>query len=80
MLKIGEFSKLSMLTVKALRFYEKQGLLVPAEVDEHSGYRLYETAQLETAALIKLLRSLDFSVEEIRLYLSGAPSQEMLIG
>ena len=79
MLKIGEFSKLSMLTVKALRFYEKQGLLVPAEVDEHSGYRLYETAQLETAALIKLLRSLDFSVDEIRLYLSGTPSQEMLI-
>ena len=33
MFKIGEFSKLSMLTVKALRFYEKQGLLIPAEVD-----------------------------------------------
>lgn len=34
MLKIGEFSKLSMLTVKALRFYEKEGLLSPARVDE----------------------------------------------
>lgn len=39
MLKIGEFSKLSMLTIKALRFYEKEGLLIPVEVDECSGYR-----------------------------------------
>lgn len=39
MFKIGEFSKLSMLTVKALRFYEKQGILIPAEVDRQSGYR-----------------------------------------
>jgi len=50
MLKIGEFSRLSMLTVKALRFYEKEGLLCPAYVDERSGYRFYEAAQLETAA------------------------------
>ena len=41
MFKIGEFSKLSMLTVKALRFYEKQGLLIPAEVDRQSGCRFY---------------------------------------
>ena len=50
MLKIGEFSKLSMLTVKALRFYEKEGLLSPARVDEWTGYRMYDTAQLRTAA------------------------------
>lgn len=52
MLKIGEFSKLSMLTVKALRFYEKEGLLIPAEVDPWSGYRYYEMEQLETAVRI----------------------------
>ena len=55
MLKISEFSKLSHLTVKALRYYEKEGLLKPASVDEWSGYRFYETSQLETAA--KILRS-----------------------
>ena len=50
MLKIGEFSKLAHLTVKALRFYEKEKLLVPAFIDEWTGYRFYETSQLEDAA------------------------------
>lgn len=50
MLKIGEFSKLSHLTVKALRFYEKKGLLIPETIDEWTGYRFYETRQLEDAA------------------------------
>lgn len=78
MLKIGEFSKLSMLTIKALRFYEKEGLLLPARVDEWTGYRFYETWQLETAAAIKALRQLDFSVEEIRAYLNGMPLSKAL--
>ena len=34
MLKIGEFSKLCQMTVKALRFYEKEGLMIPASVDD----------------------------------------------
>lgn len=71
MLKIGEFSKLSMLTIPALRFYEKEGLLIPASTDPWSGYRFYETAQLETAAKIKAFRQLGFSLEEIRGILSG---------
>lgn len=78
MFKIGEFSKLSMLTIKALRFYEKEGLLIPAYVDEWSGYRFYEASQLETAAAIKALRQLDFSVEEIKAHLSGVPIQDAL--
>ena len=78
MLKIGEFSKLSMLTVKALRFYEKEGLLNPTHVDEWTGYRFYEASQLETAATIKALRQLDFSVEEITAHLSGVPLKEAL--
>ncbi|MEL1134540.1 MerR family transcriptional regulator [Desulfitobacterium sp. THU1] len=79
MLKIGEFSKLCMLTVKALRFYEKEGLLVPTEVDEWTGYRYYETTQLETAATIKALRQLDFSVDEVKAYLEGQQIKEILV-
>ncbi len=71
MLKIGEFSKLAMLTVKTLRFYEKEGLLTPAKVDQWTGYRYYETEQLSLAAKIKQLRQLDFSVEEIKAHLQG---------
>ena len=78
MLRIGEFSKLSMLTVKALRYYEKEGLLVPSSVDERTGYRLYETAQLSDAASIKALRQLGFSIDEVRSHISGAPIRDAL--
>lgn len=78
MLKIGEFSKLSLLTVKALRFYEKEGLLVPAAVDNQSGYRFYETSQLETAAKIKAYRRLDLSIKEIKDIFSGGDIRAIL--
>lgn len=71
MLKIGEFSKLSHLTVKVLRFYEKEELLIPASTDRWTGYRFYETRQLAEAAKIKAYRQLGFSIEEIRAILSG---------
>lgn len=78
MLKISEFSKLSHLTIKALRFYEKEGLLRPACVDEWSNYRFYETAQLETAARIRSYRQLGLSIEEIKVIFGGADVKEVL--
>ena len=78
MLKIGEFSKLSLTTVKALRFYEKEGLLMPASVDEWTGYRFYETSQLETAAKIKSYRQLGLSIEEIKSIFSGEDAGRIL--
>ncbi len=79
MLKIGEFSNLSRTTVKALRFYESEGLLLPASVDEWTGYRFYETSQLETAAKIKSFRQLGFSVEEIKKVLSEEDVKKILL-
>ena len=78
MLKISEFSKLSHLTVKALRLYEKEGLLKPASVDKWSGYRFYETSQLEIAAKIKSYRQLDLSIEEIKAVFNGSDVKEIL--
>lgn len=78
MLKIGEFSKLSMLTVRTLRFYEKEGLLEPASVDEWTGYRMYETWQLQTAARIKAYRQLGLSVAQVRAILDGADARPIL--
>lgn len=78
MLKIGEFSKLSMLTVKALRFYEKEGLLIPASVDKWTGYRSYETAQLMAAAEIKAYRQLGLTIEEIKAIFGGTQPKKIL--
>jgi len=78
MLKISDFSKLSHLTVKALRFYEKEGLLKPASIDEWNNYRFYETSQLEVAAKIKSYRQLDLSIEEIKKVFAGADVKEIL--
>jgi Predicted transcriptional regulators len=77
-LKIGEFSRLSHLTVKALRFYEKGGILLPASTDEWTGYRLYETAQLEAAASVKAYRQLGLSIDEIRAIQNGADVRQIL--
>ncbi|MCI6005929.1 MAG: MerR family transcriptional regulator [Blautia sp.] len=78
MLKIGEFSKLSYLTVKALRFYEKEKLLVPALIDEWTGYRFYETSQLVAAAKIKAYRQLGLSIDEIKAICSGTDVRKIL--
>ena len=74
MYKIGEFSKITSLTIKALRYYEEQEILCPSERDKN-GYRLYNDQDYERARLIALLRGLDFSIMEIRdclLYTSDA--------
>ena len=78
MLKISEFSKLSHLTIKALKYYEKEGLLKPASIDEWNNYRFYETSQLEVAARIKSYRQLDLSIEEIKAIFNGSDVQEIL--
>jgi len=67
---IGEFGRRSNLSPKALRLYEREGLLHPVRVDEHNGYRWYAGAQLETARLIGLLRGLDMSLDDIALLLA----------
>lgn len=64
-LTIGEFSRRCLLSPKALRLYDRQGLLVPAEVDPATGYRRYRETQLETARLIARLRQLDMPLATV---------------
>jgi DNA-binding transcriptional MerR regulator len=66
LLRIGPFSRASWLSIKALRAYHEAGLLVPAEVDPHTGYRSYSAAQLADAAVIRRLRQLDVPLDAIR--------------
>lgn len=78
MLKIGEFSKLSLSTVKTLRHYEKEGLLQPVYIDQYTGYRYYETSQLITFAKILSYRQLGLSISDIKAILSGEDPKKFL--
>ena len=66
LLSIGRFSRLSGLSIGALRHYDEVGLLLPARVDPDTGYRSYDREQLAQARAIQRLRSLDLSLDEIR--------------
>ena len=60
MLKIGDFSKLSRISVRMLRHYDEIGLLMPEEIDPFTGYRYYSEAQLFTAGRINALKDMGF--------------------
>ena len=68
MYKIGEFSKIVDIPVRTLRFYDEYGVLQPSEIDDFTGYRFYTDENIVECELIKLLKSVDFTLEEIVLY------------
>ena len=65
LLTIGVFARRSRLSPKALRLYDRLGLLTPAHVDRDNGYRRYRESQLETARLIVMLRRLDMPLAKV---------------
>lgn len=65
MFKIGEFSKLTQVSVRMLRYYDETGLLKPAEVNKYTGYRMYSSKQIPTLNKILFLRDTGFTVLEI---------------
>ncbi|MFD4029153.1 MerR family transcriptional regulator [Streptomyces sp. NPDC058637] len=66
MLSISDFSEMCDLPPQTLRYYHAEGLLVPAEVDERTGYRSYAFGQVERAMLITVLRGTGMSVTLVR--------------
>ncbi len=66
LLTIGEFSKMTYLSVKALRHYHDVGLLEPAVIDPVTGYRHYTPGQLPTAQAIRRFRDLAMPIDEVR--------------
>src|SRR3712207_2901142 len=65
-LAIGEFSRLTHLSVRTLRRYHDAGLLEPATVDPASGYRYYDAEQIPTAQVIHRLRELDVPLSDVQ--------------
>lgn len=66
LLAIGRFSRMSRLSIKALRLYDEQGLLAPWWVDPASGYRYYRASQARDAEAIRILRMVDMPLDQIR--------------
>jgi DNA-binding transcriptional MerR regulator/effector-binding domain-containing protein len=63
---IGQFSKIVGISVKTLRFYHDEGVLIPSFVDPDSGYRYYGQHDAEKARVVSQLRDLEFALSEIR--------------
>jgi DNA-binding transcriptional MerR regulator len=78
---IGDFSRATRLSAKALRFYHQAGVLEPASIDPSNGYRLYDPGQVVDAQVVRQLRALAVPVETIReiLVASDVPTRNELI-
>ena len=72
---IGDFSRMTHLSVKALRFYHDQGLLEPARIDSFTGYRFYEPGQVPVAQVIRRFRDLGMPLDQVKAVLQ-APDVE----
>lgn len=78
LLTIGEFSRITGLTVKALRFYHESGLLEPRLIDPETGYRYYVAANVERANAISVLKEMGFTLGEIKEALTHSSGEEDL--
>ncbi len=76
--KIGMFSKMNHVTIKALRHYDEIGLLKPIYIDELNGYRYYSSKQLPVIHQILALREAGFTLDEIKAVQNGMSEKELL--
>lgn len=77
--KIGMFAAMNHITVKTLRFYEEQGLLMPALIHPETGYRYYTLSQMAVLHQITALKLAGFTLEEITHINSGADEKAVLL-
>jgi DNA-binding transcriptional MerR regulator len=80
MLKIGEFARIAHVSIATLRYYEKVGLLKPAELDPETGYRFYSLDQLPRLYRLLALKDLGFSLQQIARLLEEELTLEHLQG
>ena len=80
MIRIGDFARLSQVSVVTLRYYDEMDLLKPVRVDTFTGYRFYSADQLPLLNRILALKDLGFSLEQIKLMLADGLTLEQLRG
>ena len=76
---IGEFSKITSLSIKSLRLYHEKEILVPAEIDMFSSYRYYSQGDIERAKSTKILKDYDFSLSEIKEILESCNDESEIL-
>lgn len=69
MYKIGELSKIVDISIKTLRYYDGIGILPPAHIDQFTGYRYYDDESILNIEMIKSLKSVNFTLQEIKEYM-----------
>jgi len=79
MFKIGDFSKLSRVSVRMLRYYDKKGLLKPNKVDSFTGYRYYSAEQIYIINKIHAMKEMGFNVSEIKVLISNINNNDQII-
>ncbi|NHN56095.1 MerR family transcriptional regulator [Calidifontibacter sp. DB0510] len=78
LLSIGELARRSGLTVSALRFYDREGVLEPAFVDPSTGYRRYAAAQIRVATVVASLRRIALPLSEIRAVVENITDHDLV--
>ncbi|HEY8420541.1 MAG TPA: MerR family transcriptional regulator [Thermoclostridium sp.] len=79
LMRIGQIAAFFNVSVKAIRIYEKKGIIVPAKIDPDTGYRYYTADQVQTLAALLELKALGFSLSEIKNIISGGVNNSELI-
>jgi DNA-binding transcriptional MerR regulator len=79
LMKIGEIAAFFNVSVKAIRIYEKKGIIVPAKIDPETGYRYYSIDQVQTLNALIELKTLGFSLSEIKEILVGGINKDGLM-
>jgi DNA-binding transcriptional MerR regulator len=77
MFKIGDFSKLTLVSIRMLRYYDEVGLFKPAEIDTFTGYRYYSAKQISTLNLIISLRDMGFNVSDIAIAIKDQSDEKL---
>lgn len=79
LMRIGEIAAFFNVSIKAIRIYEKKGIIKPAKVDASNGYRFYTADQVQQLNALIELKALGFSLEEIKYIMAGGISNDKLI-
>ena len=76
---IGEIAEFFGVSRKAMRLYEKKGIIKPVKVDASNGYRYYSAEQIQQLNALLELKALGFSLDEIKMVIDGETTKELLL-